>query len=526
MSSIFSSFIFSEQIIHRVNEKDTLFGISIFYHTSVDQIIELNNLQSEIIHKGDELIIPQIDSNQIEVEVKTYSVKRGDTLSEIASTLNIEQKQIMQLNYMENNQIRVGQELIIPGKAAAGGYYYVQNGDNLSKISLLFDISQNQIIQINELTSDILRIGQKIIVAPLRPQIYIVEKGDSLWNISNAFNITVDQLITYNQIKNERILPGQALKMYPYVLEDFEDAPTEPVAVLASYKEETLQEYMNYEDDRQFQPSTSYAETRLGNPEANYKQAIEIMNAFDHQISRERRLSNDLAGYHIVIDPGHGGLDPGAIVSSKNGNDETVYVVEDEYAYDISLRTYRRLKLHGAEVTMTIISPNHQIRSSSNPSETFVNMKNEVYNNLSMNRAGDDSSWPVGNSAGLRKRVDIAESAFKNHVTKNTVFVSIHADNSPDHGQGSMDLYSSELNNTQNRSIELAESLVPFLGASSSARSQNLAVLRDNPAWAEVLIEIRNLHYPGNSWAIRYDKLREQDAEFITAGLISYAANR
>jgi LysM repeat protein/N-acetylmuramoyl-L-alanine amidase len=522
--------IFGDQIVHKVNERDTLYGLSLLYNTSVKKIVEINDLKTEIIRKGDELIIPDEEISQNSenrtATINTYTVQRGDTLSEIASRLNIEQKQIIQLNNIQNDSIRINQKLIIPGKAKQGEFYIVESGDTLSSISLLFDVSQDQIRLINALKNDALKIGQKIYVAPERPQTYVVEKGDSLWDIASGYKMTIDQLITFNHIQGEIIKPGQELKLYPYTIDNFDPITIEPKTMMAIYKEEPLEEYMNYEDGRQFQPSINYSETRLENPVTNYNQAREILKSFDLSISRERRLSNNLAGYHIVIDPGHGGLDPGTIVPSTNGNGETVYVVEDEYAYDISLRTYRLLKLHGADVTLTIISPNHQIRNSDNPSDTFVNMKNEVYNSSLMNRTNDDSCWPVGGSRGLRKRVEIAETAFQGVERDKRLYISIHADNSPDQGQGSMILYSSEETENLKNSVELAESLVPYLGASSSSGSQNLAVLRDNPAWAEVLIEIRNLFYTGNSWAIRYNKLREQDAGFIVEGLVNYAKNR
>ncbi len=530
LSFSISGILSGEQIIHKVDNRDTLFGISLLYNTSVEKISELNNLSSEMIKTGEELLIPApqftYEPNKQVASIKTYTVRRGDTLSEIASDLDMEQKQIAQLNKLPGDSIRMNQVLQIPQKAQSGNYYFVESGDTLSRISLLFDISLDQLKQINNLESATLRLGQKIYVAPQRPQTYTVEKGDSLWNIAVMFDLDMGSLMAYNELSDGSIFPGQDLNLYSYVVDDFEMPRNNPPVLMASYQETPLDEYSNYEDAKETQPSRSYSETRLEDPETNYNQAREIMGSLDRSISRERRLSNALAGYTIVLDPGHGGLDPGAIVPSENGNGEMVYVVEDEYAYDISLRTYRLLKLHGADVTMTIISPNHQIRSSANPSETFVNMKNEVYNSKSLNKAGDDSCWPVGGSRGLRKRVEVAQTAFSGADRNKTLFVSIHADNSPDHGQGTMVLYSSENEKNIEESIELAESLTPYLGASSFTEKQNLAVLRDNPAYAEVLIEIRNLHYPGNSWAIRYDKLREQDAEFITSGLINYAENR
>jgi len=530
------NFLSADQIIHKVDERDTLFGLSLLYNTSMEEIRKANSLETEMIRKGVELIIPLPDGErgnkdtQRDAELHTYRVQQGDTLSEIALKLDVEQRQIMQLNNLTGSTLRIGQVLKIPGKALGGDLYTVQGGDTLSRISLLFDISQEQLRLINNLESDSLRAGQSLLVAPLRPQIHIVEKGDNLWDIASAYDLTIDDLGRWNNVENGAIYPGQEIKLYPRTIADFEYGAADPSVMMASYRERTspphLEEYNNYREEKSSQPSRDYSEYRLDDPVLNYRQAREILDKLDRSIESEPPLGNELSGYTIVIDPGHGGLDPGAIVSSVNGNGETVYVVEDEYAYDISLRTYRLLKLHGADVTLTVISPNHQIRSSENPSETFVNMKNEVYNMASLNRKNDDSSWPIGSSEGLRKRVDIAERAFRGADRRKTLYLSIHADNSPDLGQGSIVLYSAENEDNLDKSRELAESLIPYLGASSSTGRQNLSVLRDNPAHAEVLIEIRNLHYPGNSWAIRYEKLREQDAQFITRGLINYAEGR
>ena len=126
----------------------------------------------------------------------------------------------------------------------------------------------------------------------------------------------------YNQMDSEKIIPGQEIKLYPYVIENSEELIEFPkqTTILASYREKPIQEYINYKTENKMQLSASYAETKLDDPVLNYKQAIEILHAFDRSIDRERRISNDLAGYCIVLDPGHGGLDPGAIVPSKKAD--------------------------------------------------------------------------------------------------------------------------------------------------------------------------------------------------------------
>ncbi len=55
----------------------------------------------------------------------------------------------------------------------------------------------------------------------------------------------------------------------------------------------------------------------------------------------------------MVLDPGHGGIDPGAIVEAKDDAGASYFIVEDEYVYDLALRVYVLLRRHGATVTLT-----------------------------------------------------------------------------------------------------------------------------------------------------------------------------
>ena len=51
-------------------------------------------------------------------------------------------------------------------------------------------------------------------------------------------------------------------------------------------------------------------------------------------------------------------------------------------------------------------------------------------------------------------------------------------------------------------------------------KGQNLGVLRSNPARYKLLVELRNLAYEDHIWAIRYDKLRQRDAEKVVKALL------
>ena len=120
-------------------------------------------------------------------ETKKYTVKKGDMLSSIAQKHGVSLKDLMKLNKFTNpNKIKVGQELELPAHAklravvpksapkhvvAGEGMqvYTVARGDCLSKIASRFGISSKALRAKNDLTSDNLKVGQKIVVPAKEP---------------------------------------------------------------------------------------------------------------------------------------------------------------------------------------------------------------------------------------------------------------------------------------------------------------------------------------------------------------------
>lgn len=60
---------------------------------------------------------------------------------------------------------------------------------------------------------------------------------------------------------------------------------------------------------------------------------------------------------HIILDPGHGGIDPGAVFGSKKRGYQ---IFEDETVYDICLRVAELLKKENYVVHQTLVDPNQK----------------------------------------------------------------------------------------------------------------------------------------------------------------------
>jgi LysM repeat protein len=117
--------------IHVVQAGDTLSGIARLYGTTVDAIVEANDLGSAeaIIEEGQELVIPSApppvptaegtvgpaSTPSSTVGQKIHVVQEGETLSEIARMYGVTADELAQANGLDNpNAISVGQALVIP----------------------------------------------------------------------------------------------------------------------------------------------------------------------------------------------------------------------------------------------------------------------------------------------------------------------------------------------------------------------------------------------------------------------------
>ncbi len=247
---------------HTVQSGDTLWGISRQYQISVDEIRRLNNMADSSLSLGQRLQV-SVDSpvygggNSAAASSPTttfYTVQAGDSLWGISTKFNVSVNEIKALNNLSSNALSLGQQLRMSGGSSYTApivaptiqtnsptivkapvftprpSYVVQAGDSMWRVSQKVGVAVNDLKSINNLDSNILRIGQMLYLeekpevasqtAPVQnpqpiqaPKViyHTVVAGDSLYRIAMAFNVSVQDIKESNGLSTNALSLGQRL---------------------------------------------------------------------------------------------------------------------------------------------------------------------------------------------------------------------------------------------------------------------------------------------------------------------------
>jgi len=124
-------------------------------------------------------------------KTEIHTVKSGDTLWKIARKNDTHVKDIIELNKLKGNKLKLGQKLIIPSGLDSSKQLIAKSPNNSS------------------LTPNPSSLKPEFRVPSI--ETYTVKSGDNLWTIAKKYDIRVKNITAANNLRNNKIKIGQKL---------------------------------------------------------------------------------------------------------------------------------------------------------------------------------------------------------------------------------------------------------------------------------------------------------------------------
>ncbi|GAK15438.1 LOW QUALITY PROTEIN: membrane-bound lytic murein transglycosylase D precursor [Vibrio sp. JCM 19053] len=185
-----------------------------------------------------ETFLTKVEKNRGKgMKVARYKVKSGDSLSVLANKYGTTTKVIRRANGLSNNNIRIGQYLLIPTSTKDDAKYaltaqnrlnktqsrargqlklthVVQSGESLWSIARNNKVSYKSLAKWNGMSLKIpLRVGQKLVIwkdsdkgSVIRTVFYNVRSGDTISGIASKFKVKTNDIVKWNSLHKKKIL--------------------------------------------------------------------------------------------------------------------------------------------------------------------------------------------------------------------------------------------------------------------------------------------------------------------------------
>lgn len=139
----------------------------------------------------------------------TYIVKKGDSLYKIAKKHNVSEKELRLLNNLKTSKLKIGQKLALKKSEVSSRTqsqvnsnqnsletktYRVKKGDNIWRIARKFDLTVEELREINGLNDNTIKPGQRLVLAKKSPELKEAEQSlNVLYDRLNAPVIAASQ---------------------------------------------------------------------------------------------------------------------------------------------------------------------------------------------------------------------------------------------------------------------------------------------------------------------------------------------
>lgn len=249
-----------------VKKGDTLYVLAKTFGVSVERIKKYNNLKNSNLRVGQRLVLntsgASVAANETVREESTaetvsvtettetvkysreYTVRRGDTLGQLALKFGVSQSELKKANGLKNSNLRSGQVLMVPGTEVAleteeevviketviketapehasevyiKKRYVVKPGDTLGNIAESFGVTVEEIKKASALKKDTINNGDILLIPVPQEKVtqskYTVAKGDTLSKIGKKFGVSVREIKRANGLSSDTLRAGMRLSI-------------------------------------------------------------------------------------------------------------------------------------------------------------------------------------------------------------------------------------------------------------------------------------------------------------------------
>ena len=179
---------------HKVKEGETLESIADLYGMTIDQIIEYNGMLDNKVYTHMILKL----KNQDALEQTSQIIPVSEEISEEENPT----KPLMEVANQNSN------------------YHIVNQGETLYSISKQYNVSVDELKALNNLDNNEISVGQMLVIAPINKEepsemtlIHTVKQGETLYSISKQYNVSVESIKTMNELSDNNLNIGQVLKI-------------------------------------------------------------------------------------------------------------------------------------------------------------------------------------------------------------------------------------------------------------------------------------------------------------------------
>lgn len=194
-------------VFYRVRRGDTLSKVAIRYGMSVNELMSLNHLKTRSIKPGSDLLLRGVAIPATPAPASATADTSASAEATVANT-------VPKIKH-EPTQRRV---------------HVVEDGDTVWSIAHQYEVDEEDLIALNRIRGNTIKVGQKLripevvsvnanpedkpapVTASNDSSTYVVRSGDTLYGIAAQFKVDVKQLMSWNKLHSPSSLqPGQKL---------------------------------------------------------------------------------------------------------------------------------------------------------------------------------------------------------------------------------------------------------------------------------------------------------------------------